>query len=345
MQIGEVIRKYRKQKNMTQEEMANRLGVTAPAVNKWENGNSLPDIMLLAPIARLLDITLDTLLSFREELTAEEIENFVLEVDAKLKNEPYEEVFHWVKEKIEMYPNCHRLIWQMAVILDAWRMTKEISETEKYDSYIKECYVRALSSEDEMIRTNAADSLFGLYTRQEQYEKAEEYLVYFSEQNPERKRKQAYIYSKTNRENEAYKAYEELLFSGYQMLSIVFNGIYALAMQDNDMQKVHEIVDKQQEMAKLFEMGEYHEVSCQLELAIMEKDVDTAIEIMKRMLVSVEKIGDFRKSRLYEHMGFKETSQEFVEELKRNLFKCFKDEETCGFLMEDKRWQELVKKK
>jgi len=63
MQIGEVIRKYRKSRNMTQEEVANRLGVTAPAVNKWENGNSFPDIMLLAPIARLLDITLDTLLS------------------------------------------------------------------------------------------------------------------------------------------------------------------------------------------------------------------------------------------------------------------------------------------
>jgi len=63
MQIGEVIRKYRKSRNMTQEEVANRLGVTAPAVNKWENGNSFPDIMLLAPIARMLDITLDTLLS------------------------------------------------------------------------------------------------------------------------------------------------------------------------------------------------------------------------------------------------------------------------------------------
>ena len=33
--------------------MANRLGVTTPAVNKWENGNSKPDIELLAPIARL----------------------------------------------------------------------------------------------------------------------------------------------------------------------------------------------------------------------------------------------------------------------------------------------------
>lgn len=41
MEIGEVIRKYRKEKNLTQEEMAGRLGVTAPAVNKWENGVSL----------------------------------------------------------------------------------------------------------------------------------------------------------------------------------------------------------------------------------------------------------------------------------------------------------------
>lgn len=40
MQIGEVIRKYRKEKGLTQEEMARQLGVTAPAVNKWETGVS-----------------------------------------------------------------------------------------------------------------------------------------------------------------------------------------------------------------------------------------------------------------------------------------------------------------
>ncbi len=54
MRIGDVIRTYRKNKNLTQEEMARRLGVTAPAVNKWENNvSSPPDITLLAPIARL----------------------------------------------------------------------------------------------------------------------------------------------------------------------------------------------------------------------------------------------------------------------------------------------------
>lgn len=40
MEIGEVIRKYRKEKHLTQEEMANCLGVTVPAVSKWETGVS-----------------------------------------------------------------------------------------------------------------------------------------------------------------------------------------------------------------------------------------------------------------------------------------------------------------
>lgn len=43
MEIGEVIRKYRKEKHLTQEEMANCLGVTVPAVSKWETGHTQPD--------------------------------------------------------------------------------------------------------------------------------------------------------------------------------------------------------------------------------------------------------------------------------------------------------------
>lgn len=109
MSIGEVIRYYRKSKNMTQEEMAQRLGVTAPAVNKWENGNSYPDIMLLAPIARLLEVSLDTLLSFRETLTKEEIDEIIREADAKLKETSYEEAFQWAKSKLEQYPNWRAL--------------------------------------------------------------------------------------------------------------------------------------------------------------------------------------------------------------------------------------------
>src|SRR5699024_1344753 len=233
-EIGQIIREYRKNKSITQEEMANRLGVTAPAVNKWENGNSQPDIMLLAPIARLLNITLDTLLSFEEELTGEEINNIIYEMNGKLKEESYEENCKWAKEKIEQYPNCEQVIWQVAIVLDAWNLTKNIPDAEKYEDYINSWYERALESVDENIRNRAADNLFGFYSRKEEYKKAEEYLNYFSIQNPERKRKQAFIYSKTNRIYEAYKAYEELLFSGYNMMSMVFQNIYILAVKDED---------------------------------------------------------------------------------------------------------------
>ena len=343
MSLGKVIRKYRKNRNLTQEEMAGRLGVTASAVNKWENENSCPDITLLAPIARLLDISLDTLLSFREDLTTEEINEIVCEADSKLKEESYDEAFLWAKKKLEQYPNCEELILNIAIIFDAQRIVQEVSNKAEYDDYLCSLYVRVLDSDDETIRIRAADSLVGFYMRKKQYDKAEKYLEYFSIQNPERKRKQAQIYAETGRVKEAYKAYEELLFSDYQRVSMELHGMYMLALQDNDRKRAHRLVDKQKELARCFEMGKYYEISSGLELATLEKDTDSVVTIMEEMLSCVEQIGDFRKSQFYEHMEFKEIREDYMAEVKENLLKCFCDEESFGFLKNDERWQRLVK--
>ena len=202
--------------------------------------------------------------------------------------------------------------------------------------------VRALDSEDESIRTRAADSLFGFYSRKGQYEKAEEYLSYYSVQNPDRKRKQADIYAKTGRVEEAYKAYEELLFFQYGTTSLTLNSIYMLAVQEKYMEKAHMMVEKQGELAKLFEMGKYHEIAGELELAVAEKDADATIECMKKILSSVDNIYDFRSSPLYEHMSFQDPREEFIAELKSKLADGFRDEEAYGFLKNDKRWRKLV---
>lgn len=279
MSLGKVIRKYRKNRNLTQEEMAGRLGVTASAVNKWENENSYPDITLLAPIARLLNISLDTLLSFRKDLTTEEINEIVCEADSKLKEESYDEAFLWAKKKLEQYPNCEELILNIAIIFDAQRIVQEVSNKAEYDDYLCSLYVRVLDSDDETIRIRAADSLVGFYMRKKQYDKAEKYLEYFSIQNPERKRKQAQIYAETGRVKEAYKAYEELLFSDYQRVSMELHGMYMLALQDNDRKRAHRLVDKQKELARCFEMGKYYEISSGLELATLEKDTESVVTI------------------------------------------------------------------
>lgn len=189
---------------------------------------------------------------------------------------------------------------------------------------------------------SAADSLAGFYMRKKQYDKAEKYLEYFSIQNPERKRKQAQIYAETGRMQEAYKAYEELLFTDYQRVSMELHGIYLLALKENDMEKARSIVQKQAEAAKFFEMGKYYEVSSFLEIAALEKDADTVIAAMEEMLSGVEEIESFRNSSLYEHMEFKEIKEEDLEEIKENLRKCFRDEENFGFLKNDSRYQNLI---
>ncbi len=60
MKINEIIRERRLAKGLTQEQLATFLGVTAPAVNKWEKGTSYPDITLLPTLARVLDTDLNT---------------------------------------------------------------------------------------------------------------------------------------------------------------------------------------------------------------------------------------------------------------------------------------------
>ena len=62
MNLGNKIQALRKQKNVTQEELAAELGVTAAAVSKWENNYTMPDILMLCALADFFAVTTDELL-------------------------------------------------------------------------------------------------------------------------------------------------------------------------------------------------------------------------------------------------------------------------------------------
>lgn len=61
MKLGENIRALRLRKRLTQEQVAQKLGVTYQAVSKWENGTNTPDIALLPEIAAFFGVTIDAL--------------------------------------------------------------------------------------------------------------------------------------------------------------------------------------------------------------------------------------------------------------------------------------------
>lgn len=101
--------------------------------------------------------------------------------------------------------------------LDGQRLIQELPENQEYDTFILDCYDRLLASNDESIRTAASDYLFGYYLRREEYEKAETYLPFFSTQNPEQKRKQAFLHEKSGDWKKAFQPYEESLLADYQI--------------------------------------------------------------------------------------------------------------------------------
>ena len=87
--IGAFIAKCRKEKKMTQSELAEKLGVTDKSIGNWENGRNMPDLSLFKPLCHELDITINELLS-GEKLKKEEYqekfeENIINTIDYSTK--------------------------------------------------------------------------------------------------------------------------------------------------------------------------------------------------------------------------------------------------------------------
>lgn len=341
MRIGEIIRKYRKEKNLTQEELAKRIGVSAPAVNKWESGSTMPDISLLAPISRLLGVSLNELLSFREELSEKEIFVLTEKLEEKLEGEDFNDVFGWAKKQIEEYPNCEQLIYNFAAILHYFGLERGTRDA-SFRQYVVFSYERLLKSEDEKMRLAAADALFNLYYAEGKYEEAEACLVYLSEQNPEKKRKQAEIYEGKGKTEKAYKTYEEILFSAQQLISFVLNSLFLIELGKGDIERAGYFAEKKKGLARLFEMGEYNVFAADMELAQHEKDREKTLECFHGMLLNIESLYSFRESPMYSHMSFNAPNQSMIETIRKNIVDGLKDDEAFSYMKGDARWEELL---
>lgn len=122
MKIGQKILQLRKEKGLTQEQLADELGVSAAAVSKWETDNSYPDITLLCPLARALGTNVDTLLQFEQTLSDDEVINMVKEIMEKIQNEGYEPGEQLLSEYLCQYPNSSALKFNAALVMDSLLM-------------------------------------------------------------------------------------------------------------------------------------------------------------------------------------------------------------------------------
>lgn len=116
IQIGKIISTKRKGKGVTQEELAQHLGVSKPAVSKWESGQSYPDILLLPVMAAYFNISVDELLGYEPQMTKEDIRKLYHKLAKRFANEPFEEIHEECEAYLKKYYSCWFLQFEIAVL-------------------------------------------------------------------------------------------------------------------------------------------------------------------------------------------------------------------------------------
>lgn len=113
IQLAQNIRTFRKQRTLTQEQLAEVLGVTVGAVYKWEAGLSLPELTMLMELAAFFDTSVDVLLGYelqdnRLEATVERLKNFRIQKNREGLGE--------AEKALKKYPNSFEIAYQAAAI-------------------------------------------------------------------------------------------------------------------------------------------------------------------------------------------------------------------------------------
>lgn len=115
--IAKTLIKMRREKGITQDDLANYIGVSKASVSKWETGQSYPDITFLPQLAAYFNISIDELMDYSPQMVKEDIKKLYHELALRFANEAFEDVLAQCRSLIKKYYSCFPLLMQMAILL------------------------------------------------------------------------------------------------------------------------------------------------------------------------------------------------------------------------------------
>lgn len=143
LNLGENIRRNRRLLDLTQEQLADRLGVSFQSISRWETGATYPDMELLPEMAKLFSVTVDELLGYNESEEKTPYQEIEDALGNALKNEDIEESVRLIRlirleylEDVGCQAGCIRLQWAMQS--GAYKNPEVIAEIRRFtEDYIR----------------------------------------------------------------------------------------------------------------------------------------------------------------------------------------------------------------
>lgn len=345
MEIHTVIQQRRRALGLTQEQVAEYLGVTTPAVNKWEKGSTCPDIGLLPPLARLLEIDLNTLFSFHTELTPQELTHFCKEVTKIIREQGFAAGFSAAQEKIHTYPNSDKLLHTLALQLQGLLAAAGLEDDQAmaYMKKIDAWYEKLTNSDEPAIRNGACFMLSSRAIGEGQYDKAQEYLDRMPSRGdiPDKRPLQASIYLGRQQPEEALKILQQFLISTVSDVQSVLYRLIDANIALGDENAAAYAAEKTAKLAEIFDLHPYAAAAGPFLLASAKKDVRQSVELLRKMFASMSCQWNLQASPLY-HQTVSVSSAPSMANMTRLLVQGLKAPE-YAYLQEDAEFQALMK--
>lgn len=166
--FGSIIKSLRKQKNLTQEHIAEALGVSCQAISKWETNCFYPDISLLPIIADYFDVSIDYLLCHDTGRQKEEIEKICQRADELFEKKNYAQAVLELREMLIKHPGNEQLMYKLAWALSGTKQESEDNYEEAILIYLK---ILEISS-DAQLKIKVTRDLIYRYATKGDIEKA-----------------------------------------------------------------------------------------------------------------------------------------------------------------------------
>lgn len=151
LSLGANIKRFRLQRGLTQEEVANHLGISFQSISKWERGESYPDIELLPVLSNYFGVNIDELLGVSEPSKREKYDDINNRWRLNNKNGQHRENVCLMREALRMFPNDALLLVQLSTSLEKLggdekekekHLRESIAVQEQIINYCPDCEVR-----------------------------------------------------------------------------------------------------------------------------------------------------------------------------------------------------------
>ena len=182
MSIGTTIKKLRRERDMTQEQLAEYLGISACAISQWECDRTAPDISQIPLLVRIFGVTSDELLGISDLNKEADIERLSQEISELIRVGKHREGFELSEKAHRMYPDNYKLMYTYSLNFTYVYYDKSFPEDKK-KKILAEC-TKLLESmmagcTDDDLRQKAMSHIIWMYRESGQIDKAKEMVRKF----------------------------------------------------------------------------------------------------------------------------------------------------------------------